>query len=87
MEKITIKTKGMHCVSCETVIKEALLSVSGVRDARADYTMEKATIEFDPDKTNLETIMKAVEDAGYEPEPVEEGEKKPGLVGKLFGRG
>lgn len=59
----TITVEGMSCEHCEQTIEEALQGVSGVTDARADREAESATIEGDPDSA---TLVRAVEDAGYE---------------------
>jgi len=83
IKKIELKTKGMHCVSCENRIKEAILSVNGVKDARVDYATEKATIEFDPTKTDVRNIMKAIKNVGYEPEEINKESK--GVFKKIFG--
>ncbi|EMA46002.1 CopZ family metallochaperone [Halococcus saccharolyticus] len=59
----TITVEGMSCEHCEQTVEEALQSVPGVSDARADHEAEHATIEGDPDSAAL---VRAVEDAGYE---------------------
>jgi copper chaperone len=58
----TITVEGMSCEHCEQTIENALRSVAGVSDARANRETETATIEGDPDSTAL---VRAVEDAGY----------------------
>lgn len=68
IEKIQLKIKGMHCVSCENLIKESILELNGVKDAKVDYTTEKATIEFDNTKTDVRNILKTIKNLGYEPE-------------------
>jgi copper chaperone CopZ len=73
----------MHCVSCEKIIKNALLNVNGVKDAKVDYITEKTIIEFDPSQTDIETIMKTIKKVGYEPEEMNK-EPKKGFK-KLFG--
>lgn len=59
----TITVEGMSCEHCEQTVEEALQGVSGVSEARADHEAERATIEGDSDST---TLVRAVEDAGYE---------------------
>lgn len=84
IKKIELRTKGMHCVSCENKIKEAILSVNGVKDAKADFATEKTTIEFDSSKTDIESIMKAIKNVGYRPEEINKKESG-GLFKKIFG--
>ncbi len=57
------KIKGMHCQSCATLIKDALLD-AGV--TKADVVVGSASVEFDKKKMN-ETMIKAIiQKAGYE---------------------
>jgi len=72
MKKIQLKIKGMHCVSCENLIKESILELNGVKNAKVDYTTEKATIEFDNKKTDVRNILKTIKNIGYEPEEMKE---------------
>ncbi|MBL7170008.1 MAG: cation transporter [Candidatus Aenigmarchaeota archaeon] len=83
--KVKLKTKGMHCVSCERVIQDILMEIDGVKNAKANYANEKTEINFDPEKTNVKKIMKAIEKVGYEPEEWKEEEEKKGFLKKLFG--
>ena len=82
MEKIELKIKGMHCVSCENRIKDAILNLNGVKSAKVDYTSEKATIEFDNEKTDIKNIVKTIKNVGYQPEEMKESK---GFFKKLFG--
>jgi len=82
MLEITVKTKGMHCVSCERIIKDAVLNLNGVKNAKIDYTTEKTIIEFDPSQTDIKTIMKAIKKVGYEPEEINKESK--GVFKKIF---
>ena len=82
MVEIVIKTKGMHCVSCERIIKDAILSVNGVKDVKVDYTTEKTIVDYDPAKTNVKNIMETIKNVGYEPE--EMNKKSNGFFKKLF---
>jgi sulfite exporter TauE/SafE/copper chaperone CopZ len=70
MRKI-IKTKGMHCPSCERIIEKAALSVEGVKSVKSDFTKEETTIEFDENITNLDDITYVINTKGYECETVD----------------
>lgn len=65
MDTLTLKLRGMSCASCATSIEEAILSVPGVSSVNVNFGAEQATVQYDPDKTNLEKIQAAVEAAGY----------------------
>ena len=81
--KIVLKTKGMHCISCEAVIKDALMEFDGVENVNVNYANERTEVEFDEKITSEKKIMKAIQEAGYEPEEWEE--IKGGFLKKLFG--
>ena len=82
MEKIELKVKGMHCISCENKVKEAILKMNGVKDAKVEYSTEKATIDFDPIKTDSKNIMNTIKNVGYQPEEMKESK---GFFKKIFG--
>ncbi|PQQ66211.1 heavy metal translocating P-type ATPase [Acetivibrio saccincola] len=66
LEKVTLKVKGMHCVSCANNIERTLKKTGGVESASVNFAVEKVTIEYDPEKTGLKDIQKKVSDIGFE---------------------
>ena len=64
-KKINLKIKGMHCKSCEAVIKMVLEDLS-INECTSDYIKGTATITFDESKTSLEQIKSAIKKEGYE---------------------
>ena len=67
-EKITLPISGMTCASCAQTIEKALKKTEGVTDANVNLMTEKATIDFDTEKVNLDQIKKAIDDTGYQVE-------------------
>ena len=65
MEKITLNISGMHCASCASNIENALKSIPGVFGAQVNFALEKAYIEFEPEKTSIGDLISAVEKSGY----------------------
>ncbi|BDI20843.1 hypothetical protein ANSO36C_66450 (plasmid) [Nostoc cf. commune SO-36] len=65
MDTLSLKLRGMSCASCANNIEEAIRSVSGVSDCNVNFGVEQATIQYDPKRTNLETIQAAIDAAGY----------------------
>lgn len=61
--KTKLTVKGMHCKSCETLIKDTLLEIKGVRSATADN--KKGEVIVDHDNANTDDIKKAVQKLGY----------------------
>ena len=70
------KAKGMHCTSCEELIKRAAKKIDGVNEIVVDYVTEKVEVNFDEDKTSLGTIRDIVEEKGYETSLIEESTKQ-----------
>jgi Cu2+-exporting ATPase/Cu+-exporting ATPase len=66
MEKKTLQVKGMHCASCALTIERALTKTDGVKSVTANYATEKASIEFDNTKTNIDSMNAEIKKFGYE---------------------
>ncbi len=56
----------MHCVSCAVNIEEALKKEEGIKSAVVNFATEKAHLEFNEQKTNLEKIKKVIRGLGYD---------------------
>ncbi len=66
MSKQTIlKVTGMSCSGCSANVEKALIGVTGVSSAKVDLKAGKATVEYDPAKTNEKDLANAVKKAGY----------------------
>lgn len=65
MEKVSLKVVGMTCSHCEEAVKNALLSIDGVASVSIAFHDEHAEIEYDPEKSDKEHLIKAIEDQGY----------------------
>lgn len=68
MPKVTKKAfniEGMHCNSCASGIQMVLQNTEGVLNASSDYPSKKGEVEFDEEKTNIDAIVKAIEQLGY----------------------
>lgn len=79
MEKIILNISGMHCASCAGNIESALKKVPGVVSARVNFASEKAYIEFEPQKLNVQALIAVIEKSGYRaliPEVSPDKEKK-----------
>ena len=63
--KVNLSLYGMHCSSCAGLIEKSLTKVTGVSEAHVNFAAEKAIVTFDPSIANQETLISAVEKAGY----------------------
>ena len=66
MEDLNLKLKGMSCASCANSIEQAILSVPGVVEGNVNFSVDRATVRYDPKQTNINIITRAVVDIGYE---------------------
>ncbi|HEY7466494.1 MAG TPA: heavy metal-associated domain-containing protein, partial [Dehalococcoidia bacterium] len=57
----------MTCASCVARVERALKKVPGVGAANVNLATEKATVSYDASAAEVEALMTAIENAGYEP--------------------
>jgi Cu+-exporting ATPase len=63
--KKSVPIIGMHCASCAKLIEKKLTKTNGVIEASVNYGSEIATIDYDPDATDMQKIAQAVKETGY----------------------
>ncbi|NLX49278.1 MAG: copper-translocating P-type ATPase [Methanospirillum sp.] len=56
---------GLHCATCSLAVEDALKREPGVSEARVNLATGSARVTFDPARTDLAQLGRAVEDAGY----------------------
>ena len=62
---VTLDVEGMTCASCVLRVEKSLKGVDGVADASVNLASEKARISFNPSRTTLTDLQKAVRESGY----------------------
>jgi Cu+-exporting ATPase len=65
--RVELPIEGMTCASCVNRIERFLRKVDGVDDATVNLATERATIIYQTDRVDLETLGHAVTAAGYDP--------------------
>lgn len=71
MKHIELKIAGMHCESCEKIIKMELDDAAGILDSVIDSKAGTGNIKVE-DSVSNEDILKIIADAGYKAEILEE---------------
>jgi len=67
LERLDLPITGMSCAACAARIEKGLGSVEGVAQANVNFAAEKATVFFDPARTDLpHLLIDKVKDLGYE---------------------
>ncbi|HBC44853.1 TPA: heavy metal translocating P-type ATPase [Candidatus Collierbacteria bacterium] len=74
--KTTLPVNGMDCASCSNIVNRAIIKTPGVIKSNVSIATNKANIEFDSNKTSLETINKNVKEFGYSLEVPSSGDTK-----------
>ncbi len=65
VERTVLPIEGMHCAACAQRVEKALENADGVLSANVNLATERATVEYVPDMDTLETLKRAVVEAGY----------------------
>ena len=70
----TFKVWG-NCEMCEKRIESAALKVKGVKSAEWDAVKGIMNLVYTPSETSIETVQKAIAEAGYDTEKVKADDK------------
>ena len=65
METVELKVEGMDCQGCVKSVTRMLTGVAGVEKVEVSLEQAKASVTFDPAKSNLAEFKRAVERAGF----------------------
>ena len=66
MDAVTIKVSGMTCQGCVRSVTRVLQAVPGVEAVDVSLERGEAAVRYDPARTGVPGLRKAVEDAGYQ---------------------
>ncbi|HUP04906.1 MAG TPA: heavy metal-associated domain-containing protein [Bryobacteraceae bacterium] len=69
VQTLNMAVLGMTCANCARGVERALTATPGVTKAAVDLEGAKAAVEYDPGKTNPETLAAAVRKLGYDARP------------------
>src|SRR5688572_5894958 len=62
---LTLPITGMTCANCVATVERNLKKLDGVQNAVVNLSSERATVEFEPAKLNLQDMIARVDRAGY----------------------
>ncbi|KAG2488839.1 hypothetical protein HYH03_012637 [Edaphochlamys debaryana] len=66
LEVLRLRVSGMVCASCSTAVENALLAQAGVSKAAVALASGEVEVHHDSSVVSAETLIGAVEDAGFE---------------------
>jgi len=64
-KKFSCSISGMHCASCAQNIEKRLKAEKGVASAQVSYSAGRASVEYDPKKTDEKKLVGTVNKMGY----------------------
>ena len=67
MQLIELTTPSASCGGCKANIAEAFDNVDGVESAVLDIETKRTAVIYDPDVTDVDTIVQTLAAAGYAP--------------------
>lgn len=62
---VTLAVQNMTCEMCQVTVKKSLEKVPGVSLVKVDFDKKTATVTYDADKSQAETLTKATTNAGF----------------------
>jgi copper chaperone CopZ len=67
IKTVVLKTQPeMHCMGCETKIKENIRFEKGIKSITTNLNDKTVTIEYDAEKTNVKNIIEGFKKIKYE---------------------
>jgi len=67
LKTVELEVQGMTCAACVGRVERGLNKLEGVESATVNLATERATVQFDADKTNPLALLERVKETGYEP--------------------
>ena len=64
-QSVVLDVQNMTCAMCKFTIKKALSSVEGTKKVSVNFEDKIAKVIFNPQKTNTESLIKAITNSGY----------------------
>lgn len=69
LARVSLKIEGMTCAACSNRVEKALQKTEGVESAAVNLTVERAAVQYDPEKLTVSDLVKIVERTGYKATP------------------
>lgn len=67
MNELEISIRGMHCVSCASIIEREVKKLAGIISISVHFAQESATVVYDESMVTEKVIRKKIVELGYQP--------------------
>lgn len=74
VQEVQIKTSAV-CKMCKNTIEKALSYEKGIKNSTLDVTSQVITVSYNPKKTDLNKIKKAINESGYDADELPANQK------------
>ena len=64
-ELVVLQIDNMTCAACAVTVNKSLRVIDGVADAIVSFEEKTAIVKYDPQKSEIENLIKATTNAGY----------------------
>lgn len=64
-KQVVLDVNNMTCPACSITIEKALGRVAGVAQTQVDTKAGTVTVSFDPERTSVPVVARAITDAGF----------------------
>ncbi len=68
-EQVTLHSPNISCDHCIAAIRKAVTALPGVEFLTGDPQSQQVTLRYDPERSSLDDIVKAMEEEGYSVAP------------------
>ncbi|HRH45107.1 MAG TPA: cation transporter, partial [Pyrinomonadaceae bacterium] len=65
-ERVDLPITGMTCAACANRIEKQLKKQTGVDACSVNFATARATVNYNPEKTNVAALVQTVKDTGYD---------------------
>ncbi len=65
LERVDLPLEGMSCAACAARIQDGLSHVPGVVQAAVNFAANRATVQFDPSRAGVASLVQTVRELGY----------------------
>lgn len=66
MDRKRLQVSGMSCQHCVNRVTKIIGGFDGVSNVNVTLEKKEANFDYDPAKANVQSIIKAIVDAGYQ---------------------
>jgi heavy metal translocating P-type ATPase len=65
-ETTQLSVKGMWCAGCAVAAERVIRKQPGVKDVQVNFASEQGRVQYDPNRTDLDTILEKINRLGYQ---------------------